>query len=56
MELSEGLMGLLGVVGLFSLITVWCWIEGKHEGRIDRKRDQQRAVYDKWVREQLKKR
>jgi hypothetical protein len=51
MGLSEGLMGLLGVVGLFSLITVWCWIEG----RMDRKRDQQRAVYDKWMRERVKK-
>ena len=56
MELSEGLMGLLGVVGLFSLITVWCWIEGKLEGRRQRKCDEQQAVYDKWMREQLKKR
>ena len=55
MELSEGLMGLLGVVGLFSLITVWCWVEGKLDGRRQRKRDEQRAVYDKWMREQVKK-
>lgn len=48
MELSEGLMGLLGVAGLFGLISMWCWIEG----RVERKRDKQRATYDKWLREQ----
>ena len=51
MNLSEGLIGLLGVVGLFSLITLWCWLEGVREGRMKRKRDKQQAVYDKWARE-----
>ena len=56
MELSEGIVGLLGVAGLFSLIIVWCWLEGKREVRRQRKCDKQQAVYDKWMREQLKKR
>jgi hypothetical protein len=50
MELSEGLMGLLGVAGLISSIVVWCWLEK----RVERKRAQQRDVYDKWMREQAK--
>lgn len=54
MELSEGLMGLLGVAGLFSLIIVWCWLEGVREERMRRKCDEQRATYDKWMREQTK--
>ena len=54
MELSEGLAGLLGVAGLFSLIMVWCWLEGVREGRMRRKRDEQRATYDKWMRSQVK--
>jgi hypothetical protein len=56
MDLNEGVVGLLGVIGLFALIYTWCWIEGKLEGRMDRKRDEQRVVYDKWMHDQLKKR
>lgn len=55
MELSEGLIGLLGVVSLFGLIVMWCWIEGVHDVKMKRKRDKQRVVYDKWMREQVKK-
>lgn len=51
MEMNEMIVGLIGVAGLISLITVWCWIEE----RVERKRDQQRAVYDKWMRERVKK-
>ena len=54
--MNEGIVGLIGVVSMFALIYTWCWIEGKYEGKMDRKRDQQRAVYDKWKREQLKER
>jgi|TARA_R110000744_G_scaffold283422_1_gene394900 hypothetical protein len=54
MELSEGIVGLLGVAGLFSLIIVWCWLEGKREVRRQRKCDKQQAVYDKWMRERVK--
>ena len=51
MDLNEGIVGLIGVVGLISLIVVWCWLEE----RVERKRAQQRAVYDKWMRERVKK-
>ena len=50
MEMNEMIVGLIGVVGLISLIIVWCWLEE----RVERKRAQQRAVYDKWMREQVK--
>tara|TARA_R110000823_G_scaffold185393_2_gene317782 strand:+ start:233 stop:406 length:174 start_codon:yes stop_codon:yes gene_type:complete len=56
MDLNEGIVGLIGVIGLFALIYTWCWLEGKLEGRRQRKCDEQQAVYDKWMRDQLKKR
>ena len=56
MDLNEGVIGLLGVIGLFALICTWCWIEVKLEGRRQRKCDEQQAVYDKWMRKRFKKR
>ena len=52
MELDEGMWGLIGVVILFTIIFTWCLLED----RADRKRDKQKATYDKWAREQVKER
>ena len=52
MVINEMLVALCGVPFMFAVAFVWCWLEG----RGDRKRDEQRATYDKWMRERMKER
>ena len=46
--MSDQLIGLLGVVGLFAFAFTWSWIEERLRARQQRKYDKRMAKYDTW--------
>ncbi len=46
--MTDALIGLLGVVGIFTFPFLWCWVEEKLRLRTKRKYDEQIAKYDRW--------
>lgn len=46
--MSEAMIGLIGVVGLFAFTFAWCWIEEWSEKNKKRKYDEQLRKYDTW--------
>ena len=46
--MSEAMIGVVGVVGLFAFTFAWCWIEEWSEKKQKRKYDEQLRKYDTW--------
>jgi len=46
--MNDMIVGLLGVIGIFTFTFLWCWTEEYLRRRTKRKYDQQMAKYDRW--------
>jgi len=46
--MTDALVGLMGVVGIFTFTFLWCWVEEKAKAKTKRKYDEQMAKYDRW--------
>ena len=46
--MTDALVGLMGVVGIFTFTFLWCWVEEKAKAKTKRKYDEHMAKYDRW--------